>query len=379
MRGRRPKKLMIAGPDQDGLHSVAHSGSSPWFRVQRAKIILALAGGERPYSVATRLECDTATVWRACERYRRGGLASLFADGRQGNSGRPEHISPVQRAQIVALACLEPIAKGLHLTHWSSEDLAHQAVEDKILPAISPATVRRLLQDVDLQPHRTRYWKTARVDDRFKERAEQVLWCYANAARLAERGIWVVCVDEIPTFQVLERNPIRRSIPGSIEQQEFDYARHGTVNMLVFLVVHSGLMELAFLVKNDAEHYLPELELFRRQHKELRGVFLIQDGGASHIARSTRAYFARSAGWWKPRYTPANASWLNQAEILIHAFKHYYLKRASWKSQDEFKTHVLASTPEYNHRYAHPFEWTWTNQKMRQWFVRHAPNSLQVL
>jgi hypothetical protein len=63
---------------------------------------------------------------------------------------------------------------------------------------------------------------------------------------------------------------------------------------------------------------------------------------------------------------------LNQAEILIHAFKHYYLKRASWKSQEEFKTHVLASWPEYNHRYAHPFEWTWTNQKMRQWFAKHA-------
>ena len=61
---------------------------------------------------------------------------------------------------------------------------------------------------------------------------------------------------------------------------------------------------------------------------------------------------------------------MNQAEILIHAFKHYYLKRASWKSQEEFKTHVLASWPEYNHRYAHPFEWTWTNQKMRQWFAK---------
>ena len=142
--------------------------------------------------------------------------------------------------------------------------------------------------------------------------------------------------------------------------------------MLVFLVVHSGLMELAFLANNDADHYLPELELFHRQHHELRGVFLIQDGGSSHIAGGTRRYFAESQGWWRPRYTPANASWLNQAEILIHAFKHYYLKRASWTSQEEFKTHVLASWPEYNHRYAHPFEWTWTNQKMRSWFAKHA-------
>jgi transposase len=379
MRGRRPDKLTIARPDQDALHYVAHSGSLPWFEVQRAKIVLAIAAGERQCSVAARLECDEVTVWRACQRYRQGGLAGLYADGRQDNLGHPQQISPVQRTQIVGLACLEPIAKGLHITHWSSEDLARQAVDDKILPAISSATVRRILHDVDLQPHRTRYWKTARLDARFKERAEQVLWCYANAARLAKQGIWVVCVDEIPTFQVLERDPIRRAIPGSIEQQEFDYTRHGTVNMLVFLVAHSGLMELAFLAKNDCKHYLSELKLFHKHHKKLKGVYLIQDGGPSHIAGETQSYFAESQGWWKPRYTPANASWLDQAEILIHAFKHYYLKRASWKNQEEFKIHVLASWPEYNHRYAHPFDWTWTNQQMHQWFAKHAPNSLQIM
>jgi transposase len=379
MRGRRPEKLTIPRLDQDVLHSIAQNGSLPWFQVQRAKIVLAMASGERQCSVAARLGCDEVTVWRACQRYRQDGLASLFADSRQGHSGRPQQISPGQRAQIVKLACLEPIAKGLHITHWSSKDLARQAVDDKIIPAISPATVRRILHDVDLQPHRTRYWKTARLDARFKERAEQVLWCYGNAAQLAEQGIWVVCVDEVPTFQVLERQPIRRAIPGSIEQQEFDYTRHGTVNMLVFLVVHSGLMELVFLAANDHEHYLAELKRFHKEHKELRGVFLIQDGGPSHIAGDTQRYFAESEGWWKPRYTPANASWLDQAEILIHSFKHYYLKRVSWKSQEEFKTHVLASWPEYNRRYAHPFEWTWTNPKMDQWFAKHAPNSLQVL
>ena len=68
--------------------------------------------------------------------------------------------------------------------------------------------------------------------------------------------------------------------------------------MLVFLVVHSGLMELAFLANNDTEHYLPELELFHRRHKELKGIFLIQDGGPSHIAGGTQRYFAGSQGWW---------------------------------------------------------------------------------
>ena len=79
---------------------------------------------------------------------------------------------------------------------------------------LSSRTVRKILSAVDLQPHRTRYWKTARLDAQFKERAEQVLWCYGNAARLAEQGIWVVCVDEIPTFQILEVIPSAERSPG---------------------------------------------------------------------------------------------------------------------------------------------------------------------
>jgi hypothetical protein len=280
---------------------------------------------------------------------------------------------PLQRAQIVALACLEPIAEGLHLTHWTPQDLARQAVADGIVDTISPRTVQRILQAVDLQPHRTRYWKTARLDSQFKEQAEQVLWCYGNAERLARRGIWTVAVDEVPNFQVLERHPVRRAIPGAIEQQEFEYTRHGTVNLLLFLVVHSGRMEVAVEAKKDAAHYIEALKAFRRRHRGLRGVFLIQDGDPSHTSGETASYWSRCRGWWRPRFTPAHASWLNQAELLIRAFGHRYLKRNSWSTREEFIEHVVASAAEYNRLYAHPFEWTWTNQKMRQWFAKHAP------
>jgi DDE superfamily endonuclease len=279
---------------------------------------------------------------------------------------------PLQRARIVALACLEPVAKGLHITHWSSEDLARQAVADGIVESISPRTVRLILDRVDLQPHRTRYWRTTRLDPLFKARAEKVLWCYGNAERLARKGYWVVCADELPNFQVLERRPIRRSVPGSIEQREFDYTRHGTVNLLTFLVVHTGRMRAVALEQNDAANYVPALEEFRRRHRLLRGVYLIHDGGPSHIAGATAEYFAGCHGWWRPRFTPARASWLDQAELLIHAFSDRYLKRTSWHDREEFIRHVGVSWREYNERYAHPFEWTWTNHKMRRWFARHG-------
>src|SRR5947209_16658523 len=284
----------------------------------------------------------------------------------------PRRFPPLQRARIVELACLEPVAGGLHITHWTSEDLARQAVADGIVDAISPRTVQRILHDVDLQPHRTRYWRTTRLDARFKERAEKVLWCYGNAERLARRGLWTVAVDEVPNFQVLERDPIRRAIPGAIEQQEFEYTRHGTVNLLLFLIVHTGRMEAVVEPKKDAEHYTGELKAFQRRHRGLKGVYLIQDGDPSHTAGDTAAYWSGCRGWWRPRFTPAHASWLNQAELLVGAFGYHYLKRDSWSNREAFIEHVLASGPEYNRLYAHPFAWTWTNQQMRQWFAAHA-------
>jgi DDE superfamily endonuclease/Homeodomain-like domain len=288
-------------------------------------------------------------------------------------SGTRRRFPPLQRAQIVELACLEPIAEGLHITHWTSQDLARQAIADGIVETISSRTVRRILHDVDLRPHRTRYWRTARLDVQFKERAEKVLWCYGNAWRLAQEGIWTVAVDEMPNLQVLERRPIRRAVPGSIEQQEFEYIRHGTVNLLLFLVVHTGRMEVVVEAKKDAQHYIRELKGFHRRHRGLQGVFLIQDGDPSHTAGDTAAYWSGCRGWWRPRFTPAHASWLNQAELLVGAFGYHYLKRDSWSSREEFIEHVLVSGPEYNQLYAHPFEWTWTNQRMRQWFAEHAP------
>jgi hypothetical protein len=140
----------------------------------------------------------------------------------------------------------------------------------------------------------------------------------------------------------------------------------------LFLIVHTGRMELAVLDAKDAEHYIEQLRLFRRRHRGLKGVFLVQDGDPSHTAGDTADYWHGCKGWWRPRFTPAHASWLNEAELLVRAFGHRYLRRGSWASRQQFMDHVNASWPEYNRLYAHPFEWTWSNQKMRKWFAEHA-------
>jgi transposase len=370
MRGRKPSSIYPSRADREKMRRISRSLTLPWFQVRSARIVLAVASGQRTQAVAAQMQCAVDTVRRTCRRYDALGLSGLLTLPKR--SGRPAYISPLQRAQIVQLACLEPVAKGLHITHWSSADLARQARCDGIVPTISPRSIRRILQEVDLQPHRTRSWKTAALNAEFMKRAIRVLWCYTYAESLARRGFWIVCSDELPNFQVLERQPIRRAIPGSIEQQEFEYKRHGTVNVLVFLVVHTGQMYAECLKSKDAPHYTSALRHFRRHHRNLRGVYLIHDSDPSHTGGITQNYFRDCSNWWRPCPIPVHASWLNQAELLLDAFEFHYLKRGSWSSPQIFLDHIQAAWPEYNRRYAHPFDWQWSIPKMRSWFAEHA-------
>src|SRR5262245_19747816 len=131
MRGRRPEVLTILSPDVPELERVAHSDASPWYQVRRARIVLGIAAGQRREDLATQFECEESTAWRTCQRYRDSGLGGLLADRRRGRSGRDLEITPVQRAQIVELARLEPRerAEQLGLPRRGYEDLLEEVAE----------------------------------------------------------------------------------------------------------------------------------------------------------------------------------------------------------------------------------------------------------
>jgi hypothetical protein len=62
-----------------------------------------------------------------------------------------------------------------------------------------------------------------------------------------------------------------------------------------------------------------------------------------------------------------NASWLNQAELLLKSFAVRYLHRGSWTSRQHLIEHLSASTPEYNRLWAHPIHWSWTRRDLHRW------------
>src|SRR5262249_35384937 len=87
MRGRRPRPLSIVAPDPSILQAVARARHLAFYQVQHARIALAVAAGEPIRSVASRMECDPATVWRVCRRYEQGGWERLLMD--EPKAGHP--------------------------------------------------------------------------------------------------------------------------------------------------------------------------------------------------------------------------------------------------------------------------------------------------
>jgi hypothetical protein len=92
MRGRKPRDFTLAAHDIPILQQIARSRTLPWFQVQRARAVLAMADGERVQTVAFQSQCDTSTVWRLCRRYEQAGLKSLLAEAPR--TGHPLEISP---------------------------------------------------------------------------------------------------------------------------------------------------------------------------------------------------------------------------------------------------------------------------------------------
>jgi len=279
---------------------------------------------------------------------------------------------PLERTRIENLACSSPSESGLEVTQWAMRTLEQVVVEKGIVTSIHYSSIALILRQAELQPHRQRYWKTTVWDAEAIERTAKILWCYERVDWLWERGEVVLSVDEKPNIQVLEREPRKLMRPGEIEHQEFAYVRHGTVNLLSGLTLHTGQMWSECLDRSDGDHFRSALTRCLQPFHAAKKVHLILDGGPSHTSHKTRAFFKDLCPKVRVLFTPPHASWLDQAELLLRAFSQRYLHRGSWESRQQMIEHIRASTSEYNQRFAHPFNWSWTRRDFRDWV---APRS----
>ena len=93
MRGRNPDKFVLKRQDKIFLQELLQDGQTPLKVARRAQILLGRTDKqERVILLGEKVEHDTATIWRVCERYRQSGLQAALYDAPR--SGRPRVFSP---------------------------------------------------------------------------------------------------------------------------------------------------------------------------------------------------------------------------------------------------------------------------------------------
>jgi DDE superfamily endonuclease/Homeodomain-like domain len=369
MRRRPPQLITLSSADCAELERVLRDGRREQRVARRARVLLAMNEAETVIADLARQVHQTPTaIWYICRRYEARGLEAIYDAPR---AGRPPDLSALERVEIEQLACCAPAGVGLHMTHWSTRSLAQAARDHLHRATLAHSTVSLILREADLQPHRSRYWKTPTLNAQFRERASRILGCYEQVVNLHARGEQVICLDEKPNIQALERAaPTQPMRAGQIERQEFEYHRHGIVNFLTELNVYDGHMAGWCLDANDSQHLCPILKKVFKRHDRAARLHLIWDNGPSHISQTTQDFLRDYQPWLRVLFTPAHASWLNQAELLLRAFGSQYLKRGDWSSRQALIDHLLVSYPEYNQQFAHPFDWLWTRRDMDKWIER---------
>lgn len=371
MRRRLPHIVHISRADRHEIERLLHDGRTEQRVARRGRVLLAMQDAETRVAHLSEASGMTRTgIWFLCRRYEAVGLDAIYDAPR---SGRPREITALQRVAIEQLACCEPAGLGLKMTHWSTRSLAELAVKRDLVSHIAHSTISLILRDADLQPHRYRYWITPTLNAEFMQRASRVLWLYERVNSLWAQDEIVLALDEKPNIQALERAPVKQLMrSGQIERQEFEYIRHDTVNFLALLNVYDGHMRSCCLDKNDSEHLCRALPKLLRPFQTFRRAHLIWDGGPSHISSATAAVLRSYEPWLRVLFTPAHASWLNQAELLLKSFEVRYLLRGDWLSRQGLIDHLVASTPEYNRLWAHPINWSWTRRDLHEWATKKA-------
>jgi transposase len=365
MPGPRPKYAITLAPEQEArLQRLSTCYMAPFALVQRAQI-LVLAHRHPEWqnaTIARQVGCQVNTVkeWR-----QRWQTTDALHDAPRAGTRRT--FTPLQRAQIVALACSAPRQYGKPWQRWSGEKLAQVAVEQGLVTAIAPGTIRGWLRADKIKPWRYHSWQHS-TDPQFVEKALPVLDLYAHAPALHAQGELIVCADEKTSIQARQRvSPTKAAAPGKVRQVADRYKRMGALHLFCALVVASGL---TFPQTRTTKKFL-DFKAFLLAFFQsalcagIKILHLILDNGPTHAPKQLRAWLASLELAFEVRlyWLPTHASWLDQVELVFSKVQRDLLTPNDFPSLVALARDLAAYFAELN-LHPKPIKWTYTKTQL---------------
>jgi transposase len=345
--------IILTTEERAELDALARSTKSEYRLRQRARIVLLAAEGMASRAIGRAVGCTTGTASKWRVRYARRRLAGL---DEAGNRGAEPKYTAVTKQRILALLD-RPVPEGF--ARWTGPLLAAE------------------LGDVDVQ-YVWRFLRAQNID-----LAGRKSWCESNDPEFAAKaadvvGLYmappdnaiVICVDEKPSIQALERAQGYLKLPNgrALTGHSHDYKRNGTSTLFAAFEVATGKVTVAHKNRRRRTEFLDFMNEIVAAYPGT-AIHVVLDNLNTHKPKNDR--------WLKRHlnvhfhFTPTRASWLNQVEIWFSILEGQSLHGASFTSVRQLREHIDAFIGAYNEN-ARPFVWTKSKVHQKRLKARFA-------
>ena len=310
--------------------------------------MLLAAEGRSTRSIARELRTMPRTVstWRG--RFARDGLPGLADKPRPGPV--PKYGDESGR-RILALLD-QPPPRGY--ARWTGPLIARALVD------VHAQQVWRFLRAHKIDLAGRKSWCESN-DPEFVAKAADIVGLYMAPP---ENAI-VLCVDEKPSIQALERAQGYLKLPGgrTLTGRGHDYTRNGTSTLFAALEVATGKVTAVHKKRRRRIEFLEFMNAIVAAHPSDTAIHVVLDNLNTHKPRND-CWLKRHPNV-RFHFTPTRASWLNQVEIWFSILQGQSLRAASFGSVTHLRKHIDAFLDAYNQS-AIPFAWTKTEVHQRR-------------
>ncbi|HJW29499.1 MAG TPA: IS630 family transposase [Saprospiraceae bacterium] len=335
---RRAKEITLEPEQRAELERLVRTHTTPKRMAERAQIILWAAEGQKNVTIAKKLRTRIARVCKWRVRFVKEGLEGMFD---QPRTGQPRKYS-AETERTILRKLDDPVPKGY--AQWNGSLLAQAT-------GIPDYQVWAVLRKRGISLQRRRSWCIS-TDPEFARKSADIIGLYLDPPENA----MVICMDEKPAIQVLERAQGWLKLPNgkALTGANHEYRRHGTTTLFTALNVATGQVKAGHYMRRRRREFLDFMNEVIAEYPT-QEIHVIMDNLSSHKPKRDR--------WIKRHpnvhlhFTPTHASWLNQVEIWFSLLSRYALKSASFTTVRQLRQAIDDFVSVSNEKAA-PFEWT---------------------